>query len=63
MLENLKLKVSAYCRDKDGRYYTKIDRKPFTKIEDIGSCIIVTHDRYHTTLIDKKEFQNFVFFS
>ena len=56
------MKITAYCYDKDGKAFKKIDCKPFTKIEDIGSCIMVTLDRYHTTLIDKNNFMNFVIF-
>lgn len=56
------MKVTAYCYDKDGKMYKKIDTQKFIKIEDIGSCIMVTLDRYHTVLIDKKIFINFVIF-
>ena len=57
------MKLTAYCYDKDGKMYKKIDTQTFTKIEDIGSCIMVTLDRYHTVLIDKKKFINFVFYA
>ena len=57
------MKVTAYCYDKDGKPFKKIDCKSFTKIEDIGSCIMVTLDRYHTVLLDKKNFINFVFYA
>ena len=57
------MKVTAYCYDKDGKMYKKIDTQTFTKIEDIGSCVMVTLDRYHTVLIDKKNFINFVFYA
>lgn len=56
------MKVTAYCYNSEGEMYKKIDRLSFTKIEDIGSCIMVTLDRYHTVLIDKKFFINFVFY-
>lgn len=56
------MKVTAYCYNNDGKMYKKIDKQSFTKMEDIGSCIMVTLDRYHTTLIDKKVFINFVIF-
>ena len=57
------MKVTAYCYGKDGKPFKKIDCKSFTKIEDIGSCIMVTLDRYHTALLDKKNFINFVFYA
>lgn len=56
------MKITAYCYDKEGKMYKKIDKQTFTKIEDIGSCIMVTLDRYHTTLIDKNNLMNFVIF-
>lgn len=56
------MKVTAYCYNSEGKMYKKIDRLSFTKIEDIGSCIMITLDRYHTVLIDKKLFINFVFY-
>lgn len=57
------MKLTAYCYDSNGKMYKKIDCLSFTKIEDIGSCIMVTLDRYHTVLIDKKKFINFVFYA
>lgn len=57
------MKVTAYCYDSNGKIYKKIDHLSFTKIEDIGSCIMVTLDRYNTVLIDKKNFINFVFYA
>lgn len=57
------MKLTAYCYDSNGKMYKKIDCLSFTKIEDIGSCIMVTLDRYHTVLIDKKNFINFVFYA
>ena len=57
------MKITAYCWDSNGKMYKKIDQQTFTKIEDIGSCIMVTLDRYHTVLIDKKFFINFVFYA
>lgn len=56
------MKVTAYCYNLEGKMHKKIDKQSFTKIEDIGSCIMVTLDRYHTVLIDKKLFINFVFY-
>lgn len=57
------MKLTAYCYDSNGKMYKKIDQQSFTKIEDIGSCIMVTLDRYHTVLIDKKRLINFVFYA
>lgn len=57
------MKVTAYCYNSSGKMYKKIDKQSFTKIEDIGSCIMVTLDRYHTVLIDKNFFINFVFYA
>lgn len=57
------MKVTAYCYNSSGKMYKKIDKQSFTKIEDIGSCIMVTLDRYNTVLIDKKNFINFVFYA
>lgn len=57
------MKITAYCYDSSGKMYKKIDKQSFSKIEDIGSCIMVTLDRYNTVLIDKKIFINFVFYA
>lgn len=58
------MKLTAYCWDSNGKkMYKKIDYLSFTKIEDIGSCIMVTLDRYNVVLIDKKNFINFVFYT
>lgn len=57
------MKVTAYCYNNDGKMFKKIDRQSFTKIEDIGTCIMVTLDRYHTVLIEKKKLINFVFYA
>ncbi|HBF68207.1 MAG TPA: hypothetical protein DDW20_02665 [Firmicutes bacterium] len=63
MLKNLHMKVTAYCYDDEHRVIKKIDKRFFTKIEDIGSCIMVTHSRHDVTLIDKEKLINFVFFA
>lgn len=57
------MKITAYCYDSSGKMYKKIDKQSFSKIEDIGSCIMVTLDRYNTVLIDKSFFINFVFYA
>lgn len=45
--------VSLYVYGKDGKVIKKLDREPFSEMERVGDCVIITHNRFWTTLIEE----------